>query len=234
MKVILWIVGLVLLIGGGYLVYSNYMQPTVEEKVVETQQTQQQTSIPGGSVVTPGSYVVATSSSQVKWAGRKPLISGYVNSGHILLSGGDITVTDTTATGMFTLDMNTLTVDLTAKKPGKESALQEHLKKGDFFDVTKFPTASFKITSVTAQADSNTSFNYTVKGDLTMKGVTNEITFPAKIYMKDGSLVTEATTAIDRTKWNITFGSSNFFDNLADNAIDDMVTLDFSVVATKK
>ena len=73
---------------------------------------------------------------------------------------------------------------------------------------------------------------YKIVGNLTMKGVTNEINFPAKIYLKDGALHAEASFAIDRTKWKITYGSTNFFKSLGDNFIDDMVELAFNIVAT--
>ncbi len=186
------------------------------------------------SVVTDGTYTVDGSSSIVNWAGKKPLIDGYTNSGTIAVTDGSITVSGQTATGDFDIDMNTLDVGLTAKKPGSEGKLEEHLKSDRWFNVGEFPTASFKITRVVPRADSSNTFTYDVTGDLTMKGQTHEISFPATIYLgADGKLYTEASTEIDRTKWGITAGSKNFFDNLADNVIDDMVALSFKLVATK-
>jgi polyisoprenoid-binding protein YceI len=68
-----------------------------------------------------------------------------------------------------------------------------------------------------------------------MKGQTHEVTFPAMIYLDgEGRLHARAETEIDRTKWGITSGSANFFDDLADNVIDDMVALSFHVVAVKQ
>lgn len=186
------------------------------------------------SVVTDGAYSVDASESIVNWAGKKPLIDGYTNSGTIEITEGTIDVSGQTATGEFIIDMDTLHVGLTAKKPGSEGKLEEHLKSDRWFNVPEFPTATFKITQVTPRADSAATFTYDVTGDLTMKGQTHEITFPATIYTAaDGKLHTEASTEIDRTQWGITSGSKNFFDNLADNVIDDMVALSFDLVAVQ-
>ncbi len=183
-------------------------------------------------IVADGSYNVNAQSSIVRWAGKKPLISGYTNSGTIAVSDGTITVANDTATGNFTIDMNTLDVGLTAKKPGQEGTLEGHLKSDKWFDVATYPTASFVITNVAKRADSDESHIYNVTGDLTMKGVTNEISFPAEIYQTPaGEVRAIAATEIDRTKWGITAGSGSFFDDLADNVIDDMIAISFDIVA---
>lgn len=185
------------------------------------------------SVVAPGAYTVDAAKSTFDWSAKKPLIEGYINSGTIGLKEGSFTVTETAATGGFVLDMNTLKVGLTATKPGKEGALETHLKSKDFFEVTKFPTAEFKIKTIAPQADTATTFVYTVTGDLTMKGKTNEISFPAQIYWKENTLQAHGQTEIDRTKWGITYGSGNFFKTIGDNAIADNVAIAFHLVATK-
>lgn len=194
----------------------------------------QETTNDARQVVTPGSYSVDISTSEVRWAGKKLLIDGYINSGTIGLTEGTITVSDDVATGSFTIDMNTLAVGSTAKKPGKESLLEGHLKGTGWFNVDEFPTAQFVITKVTPRADSDVTFEYDVTGDLTMKDVTNEISFPATIYESvDGNINVEAVTVMDRTKWGITSMSGSFFDDLADNVIDDNVQLSFSLKAEK-
>lgn len=228
MKNIIWVLVLIVLIGGGFFYFSK---KTNDDVMTEKNGSQGVVMIEGASVVPPGSYVVVPTESEVKWSAGKPLIEGYINNGTFALKEGSITVSESTATGTFVFDMNSLSVSLTAKKPGKESALENHLKGKDFFDVEKFPTAQFVIKQVVATEDSATSLAYTVTGDLTIKGVTNEVTFPATIYLKDGAVHAEGTLEIDRTKWNITFGSANFFDNLADNAISDTVSLSLNIVA---
>ena len=238
MKISVAILGVIILVVGGWLYIDNKSETndtstTVGEKNNEGDEINQNT-VNARQVVMPGSYVVDTSASAVGWAGKKPLIDGYINSGTLELSEGVITVTNATAAGSFTIDMNTLKVGLTAKKPGQESVLEGHLKGDSWFNVTEFPTASFNITNVSVRTDSDSTFQYDVTGDLTMKGVTNEISFPATIYQTDTeNVIVEAVTVIDRTKWGITSMSGSFFDNLANNVIDDSVQLSFSLVADK-
>ena len=183
-------------------------------------------------LVAVGAYEVDPERSSITWAGKKPLIDGYINSGTLKVSSGEIIAGENTATGEFVIDMNTLSVGATQAKPGSESALEGHLRGGQWFDVETYPEASFVITEVTANADSETTFMYNVTGDLTMKGVTDSLSFPAMIYLDDeGYLRADASFEFDRTKWGITAGSGSFFDSLADNVIDDMVQLSFSLVA---
>ncbi len=228
-KLIIGITVLVIVVIGGAI----FMRGGGSEDVSSNSQAATPSlAIEGASVVSSGTYVINGEKSTIGWSAKKPLIDGYVNSGSFRIKEGAIDVKEKVS-GKITLDMNKLSVGLTATKPGKEGALETHLKSKDFFDVTKFPTATFVIKEVIPQADSATSFSYTVKGTLTMKDKTNDISFPAIIYEKDGAVNIEATTEIDRTLWGITYGSGNFFKDLADNVIDDMVKLSLNISATK-
>ena len=238
MKTIVVVVGVLIILAGGFLFFAgnnqvdNELLSDLENKNNLTEKDELASVTK--QVVSPGLYSIDLSSSIVNWAGKKPLIDGYINSGVIGFSAGTITVTENEATGEFIIDMNTLNVGSTAKKPGQESTLEGHLKGEGWFDVAKFPTATFTITKVSPQTDSSNTFIYDVTGNLTMKGVTNEINFPASIYeTADGQVQVEATTIIDRTKWGLTAMSGLFFDNLADNVIDDNVQLSFTLVADK-
>lgn len=233
MKKIIVVLVLLILAGAGYYYSQSHEVMTPVAVSTTTIETPAETT-PNEvrKVVAPGTYSINTEKSVVNWAGKKPLIEGYTNSGTIMMSAGSITVGGSEASGDFTIEMNTLKVGLTAKKPNQETKLEEHLKSERWFDVAKNPTASYKITSVTKMPDSDTTFNYTINGELTMKGVTNAVSFPATIYQTaDGTVVANAATEIDRTKWGITAGSGSFFDNLADNVIDDMIALSFTVEA---
>ena len=224
MKVIIGVVVVVLIALGAWFVMGSGVKAPGEDSATPT-------NAEGRSVVTSGTYRLDPVQSEFKWAGKKPLIEGYINSGTIGVTDGTVIVDGTKVQGVFSLDMNTLKVGLTAAKPGKEGALEGHLKSDKFFDVAKYPVANFTIKSVTPTSDSDTTFVYVITGDLVMKGKTNEISFPATIFQKDGVLTAEAQTEIDRTKWDLTYGSGNFFEDLGDNLIDDMVAVSFKVVA---
>lgn len=145
--------------------------------------------------------------SDVHWWGYKVAKTessshdGTVNvkSGNIVMKGNNV------VGGTFVLDMTSINAtDLSGEYQGK---LNGHLKNGDFFKVEKFPTATFKITSVKNNTDK--IFNKMVTGDLTVKGKTNSITFPAKIAYSKGvvSLVSDKF-AIDRQKFDVNYKSS--------------------------
>lgn len=228
------VVALAVIIGGAWW-FMGAAPQTTDSAAKEAPEHQTQTAAPDGATkVKNGSYVVDTTLSSVGWAVGKPLIEGYINSGTIGLSEGTVTVNEPKASGNFVIDMNTIHVGATPKKPGKETALEGHLKGKDFFDVEKFPTGTFAITAVTPNADSDTTHQYTVIGDLTLKGVTKSVTFPAAIYEKDGMLHAHATFGINRTEWGIIYGSGTFFDNMANNAIEDTIHLTLTVIAKAK
>lgn len=211
---------------------SNQTNETIEEQLDEINPIADN----DNTNIQPGTYSIDTKSSEVKWAGKKPLIDGYINSGTIALSEGEVKVDeDRVMSGSFVIDMKTLKVGLTAKKPNQETTLEGHLKGEGWFDVETYPTAKFVIKKVTAKNSDSANTSYDVEGDLTIKDKTNTITFPATIKQEaNGQVVAEATTKIDRTKWGLTAGSASFFDNLADNAIDDMIELSFKLVANKQ
>ena len=94
-----------------------------------------------------------------------------------------------------------------------KAKLEGHLKSDDFFGVEKFPTASLNFTKVKSTGKNS----YEVTGDLTIKDKTNSITFDISIY---GNKAT-ANIKIDRTKFDVRYGSASFFDDLQDKAIYD-------------
>ncbi len=232
------IVALVLIVLVGWIFVNPSHAPDVEESMEKDESVQAvetETDAVERSEITTGNYEVNTDASVVSWAGKKPLVDGYINSGTLNLSEGEVVVEENgSATGSFVIDMNTLEVGLTAKKPDQETALEGHLKGSRWFDVETHPTATFEIQEVN-KVDGEDENSYVIVGELTMKGVTETVEFPAVIYEDaEGMLIAEASTEIDRTKWGITSGSGSFFDNLADNVIDDMVALSFYLEAAKK
>jgi len=99
-----------------------------------------------------------------------------------------------------------------------------HLKSDDFFGIEKFPTANLNITKATKFSNGKAS----VTGDVTIKGKTETITFD--IVKKGNSY--SAKIEIDRSKHDVRFGSTSFFDSLGDKAIDDLFILDIKLVAS--
>jgi polyisoprenoid-binding protein YceI len=107
---------------------------------------------------------------------------------------------------------------MTSLKDADGSArLETHLKSDDFFSVQKFPTSTFVISKI----DSKGGDQYVVKGNLTIKGITNEVEFPATIQIAKGQVSAQAKIVVDRTKFDIRYRSGNFFENLGDKVIDD-------------
>jgi polyisoprenoid-binding protein YceI len=239
MKYIIIVVILIVLAGLSFVLWRPDNTDTfvpVDERVETGQDTEATEGVEQAnrSVVSDGGYNVVVEESSVEWAGQKPFIDGYVNTGTLGIGEGSIMVEGNQATGSFTIDMNTLRVSETQAKPGSESLLEGHLKGERWFDVATYPTATFAISSVTPREDSDTTYIYDVFGSLTMKGETEDISFPARIFADEGGvLVAEASLEIDRTRWGITAGSGSFFDGLADNVVDDMIALSFVVRATQ-
>ncbi|TGE16814.1 YceI family protein [Hymenobacter elongatus] len=181
------------------------------------------------SVKAGSTYKVQPQLSTLGWVGKK--VTGQ-HSGTIQFKSGDVEVKGNQITGgTFLVDMNSLkVVDITdADTNGK---LMGHLRSDDFFSIEKNPTATFKITKVTsikgAAADAN---NATITGNLTIKGITKPVTFPAKMGVKNGAAAASGTAVIDRTQFDIKYGSKSFFESIGDKAIDNEFTMSFNVIA---
>ena len=153
---------------------------------------------------------VDVSKSKITWVGKKVTgeHSGTVNlrDGIFHFKGKELTG------GSFTVDMNSITVTDLQAGQGKEK-LEGHLKNDDFFATDKFDTATLVFTSVSPKGKDT----YNVKGDLTIKGKTNPVVFEVVV----GANSAKTKFNIDRTKYDIKYGSGSFFDNLGDKAISD-------------
>jgi len=176
-------------------------------------------------------YAIAADQSTLTWNGKK--VTGE-HSGNIALQSGELTVNgDQVTGGTLVIDMNSITnTDLT--DPEYNGKLIGHLKSDDFFGTEKYPTATFEITNLApienAAADAP---NYNVTGDLTIKGITEQVSFPATIKVENGVATAKADVTIDRTKYDIRYGSTNFFEDLGDKAINNDFTVAFDVTARK-
>ena len=114
------------------------------------------------------------------------------------------------------------------ENPKYANKLVEHLKDSDFFNSTEYPVSNFKITEELFDGTS-----YMISGDLTIKNITHVISFPAKFKNDTKSFYADATLTIDRTKFDIKYGSGSFFDNLGNRMIYDDFTLNVHLESTK-
>jgi len=154
-------------------------------------------------------FVADTSKTTLSWLGEK--VTGQ-HTGTIKLQSGWLSWKDNKiASGEFIIDMASI------KESSGNAMLERHLKSDDFFSVGKFPSANLVITG----SESFEKGTAVVKGTLTIKGVTNPIEFKANIQNKDDGLWFYSNIIIDRTKYNIRYGSGSFFDNLGDKVIYD-------------
>ena len=174
----------------------------------------------------PEKFTVDTSYSTLVWRGKK--VTGN-HTGTIKLSSGELLLDESNIRqGNFEIDLSSITAtDVT--DPASNKKLVDHLKSDDFFSVATFPKATFFITSV----QKKTAESVVVKGKLTIKGITNEIEFPASVKRIGKKLTAVATITVDRTKYDITFRSTNFFENLGDKAIDNNFELTLTLIANQ-
>lgn len=173
------------------------------------------------------SYKVDAAASQVTWTGYK--VTGK-HSGAIQVKEGALDFTDGALTGgSFVIDMTTITcTDI--KDEGTNGKLVGHLKSDDFFGVAKYPTAKFEITKVVSRG---TAGDYKVVGNLTIKENTQEYKFNANIVDKEGKMTATTKVTVDRSEFDIRYGSGSFFENLADNTIYDEFDLEIALVLVK-
>ena len=174
-------------------------------------------------------YKVDTKLSSLEWFAEKV---GGKHNGAIRLSSGEIKNDHGNLTGIFEIDMTSIeNTDQTGKWKTK---LESHLKSDDFFGSEKFPKAKFETTSITLINDTKESgFTHTVKGNLTIKDKTNEITFDAVIKMEAGKITSSGTIIVDRSKFDVKYGSKTFFADIGDKIIYDEFTLKFNVITVK-
>ena len=166
--------------------------------------------------------------STLGWTGKK--VTGQHN-GSIQFKEGDVLIRGNQIVGgTFTVDMNSLKVE-DIKDADSNGKLVGHLRSEDFFSIDKNPASTFKITKVTPLKGNAAGNNATITGDLTIKGITQTVSFPAKVGVKGGVASASGTATIDRTKFDIKYGSKSFFESIGDKAIMDEFALSFNVIA---
>lgn len=166
---------------------------------------------------------VDTNKSVITWKGYK--VTGE-HAGTLKVKSGDLNFTDGKLTGgNFVIDMASLAV--TDLKGGMANKLAGHLKSPDFFGTEKYPTAKFEITKVVSRGKVG---EYKITGNVTIKETTKEIKFNAFVTETEGVKTAKADITLDRSDYNVRYGSGSFFDGLGDKTIYDEFDLSVSLV----
>jgi polyisoprenoid-binding protein YceI len=176
-----------------------------------------------------GRYRLDSAASVLEWIGRN------INNRHfgrIPFRSGDLVIAAGELAGEMVLEMGDIT-NLDLQDETYRALLVSHLKSADFFDVARYPLATVAIrgwqpiTSATPGTP-----DHTVQGDLTIKGITRPVTFPATLAPQaDGSIKAQATLAIDRTDWNVSYGSGKLFEQLGMHLVHDRIDIELFLVA---
>ncbi len=174
-----------------------------------------------------GSYVLGGESA-ITWEGSMKLTNGKhtgtlaSNSSMLKIVKGEV------AEGKVGVDMTSLA----STDPNGGEKLDTHLKSVDFFNVAKYPEASFAFSGL-EKVDGLEGATHRVDGVLTIKKTAKEVSFPAMLEVSEGTIHLVASIEIDRTEWDVRYGSNKFFDNLGDAAIKDEMLLGLDLYFVK-
>lgn len=170
-------------------------------------------------------FKVDTGASKATWEGTK-LVGKH--DGELKVKGGELSVEKGALTGgKIEIDMTSLT-DKDLTDAGMNAKLVNHLKSDDFFSVEKNPTSTLKVTKV-EKKDGKTM----VTGDLTIKGITKPISFPADVNVDGKKVTAKGEMTVDRTMYDIKFRSLKFFSDIGDKVIHDQFKVGFDITASK-
>lgn len=181
------------------------------------------------ALAAPQKVALDTNASQLTWVGKK--VTGQHHGTLQVKSGEAIFENGVLVGGQFDVDMASIKVtDIT--DPTDNGKLTSHLKSDDFFGSSLFPVATFTITKA-EKIDSAKEGepNYNIIGNLSVKGISNEVTFPATVTLNGDSATAKATAEVDRTKFNVRYGSGKFFENLGNKLIYDTFTVGLDLSA---
>ena len=179
-----------------------------------------------------GEYQIDTDQSMIEWFGRNPNTRHF---GTVRISVGQIQIENGNMTGVVEIDMNSIE-NINLEGDELQPVLVSHLKSDDFFLVKAFPTAILTINSgQLAEEPHLSSPNYKINGTLELRGVKADLSFKATIASTDdGGLVAEAHFDLDRTRWNVIYGSTRFFENLGMHLVFDLISFQLKIATTSK
>ena len=176
-------------------------------------------------------YQADVERTQVGWIGRK--VTGQhdgtlkLKSGRLLVDSGRI------VDGSFELDMTSI-ANLDIDSEEMRNQLVGHLRSDDFFSVDKYPVSRFVVINVTPIPDAKPGDpNHQVSGELTIKGITHPLAFPAHLAINEDEVRAVADIKVDRTQYDIRYGSGKFFQGLGDKLIYDDFDIQLRLVAPR-
>lgn len=166
-------------------------------------------------------YTVDVERSTIEWSAKKV---GGGHTGTVKIADGNLIYTGKALkSGSFQMNMSSITSD--------NARVTNHLKSDDFFSTEKNPMSKFEITKVTSAGADRVN----ITGNLSIKGFTHPVTFPATVKQQKDVLVAVASgIRVDRTKYDIKFRSKTFFGDIGDKAIDDEFELSINLTAKKR
>ncbi|HMI03271.1 MAG TPA: YceI family protein [Pedobacter sp.] len=168
-------------------------------------------------------FKVVSTESDISWTGRK--VTGAHN-GTIDIKAGSLEVNDgKLKAGSFSIDTTSIKI-LDITDPATNTQFSGHLFSEDFFATDRFPEAKFEITGVAETGDSSQ-----ITGNLTIKGITHPVSFPADVNITKESITASGKILVDRTRYDMKFRSGNFFLNLGDTLIYNEFELDVKLTA---
>lgn len=189
--------------------------PVEDVKIPETAETEK----PVLEIPSAGSYSVDGDQSSVQWTGSK--ITGEKHTGKLSVSSGSISIDgNTLQSGKVMIDMTSLT-DTDIKDDAERAKLEGHLKSADFFDVASHPEAVFEFDSPANLEN----YRAMLDGTLTIRGVSQKVQAPVSVVgTSNGSMILSGAMIINRTDFNVKFGSSA----AADFFIKDEFAINFN------
>ena len=178
-----------------------------------------------------GSFIIANDFSVIKWEGRNPSTTHF---GTVDISEGEIHIKNGTISGKIEVDMNSIH-NINLEGDELQPVLEAHLRSDDFFFTSMFPTAVLSLIKVTPiEPLWQTAPNFHVKGELTLRGITASLNFDMTANQtENNSLTLEAHFDIDRTQWNIIYGSTRFFEHLGMHKVFDLISIQIRINATR-
>lgn len=196
-----------------------------------TQPVEGQAAPPPAPALEDRAYRIDLKTSKILWTGRS--LTGR-HHGTLDLSAGEVVILGgVVAGGAFTLEMTSLACTDLSDGALRE-VLHAHLRSEDFFAVEKFPKARFNIAAVDFIRGSTPGApNHQVRGSLLLRGVAQDVEFPACVGFSptDNRLTATANFDIDRTRWGVLYGSGRFYEKLGKHLVQDMISLEMRIVA---